>query len=281
MIAEWRGSLYCKKIRGVNKRQQGSEKLVMKNFITAPRALIVFCLATVLAGSSTLAQSPGGAPGMGAAMVQLFGENTSFTAKANTDIKGAEGPGNAQMIMDFTMLEGKTRVEIDLTTMKADKFPPGAADQLKKMGMEKVVSISRPDKKINVVVYPGLEAYAEIPMEQTEISAVEGKSKFEKTSIGKETIDGHACNKNKATITDPDGKKHESILWNATDLKDFPVQLQMTEGTATVLIKFTDVKLVKPDAKLFEAPAAFKKYTGIQEMMQAEMMKRMGGGLGQ
>jgi hypothetical protein len=43
---------------------------------------------------------------------------------------------------------------------------------------------------------------------------------------------------------------------------------------------FKDVKLAKPDASLFDPPAGYKHYDNLQQMMQQEMMKRMGGGMG-
>jgi hypothetical protein len=43
---------------------------------------------------------------------------------------------------------------------------------------------------------------------------------------------------------------------------------------------FKNVSLAKPAASLFDPPADFKKYDSVQQMMQQEMMKRMGGGMG-
>jgi hypothetical protein len=43
---------------------------------------------------------------------------------------------------------------------------------------------------------------------------------------------------------------------------------------------FKNVSLTKPAASLFDPPAGFKKYDNIQQLMQQEMMKRMGGGMG-
>jgi len=40
---------------------------------------------------------------------------------------------------------------------------------------------------------------------------------------------------------------------------------------------FKDVNLAKPDAGLFDPPSNYTKYDSMQAMMQAVMMKRMGG----
>jgi hypothetical protein len=81
-------------------------------------------------------------------------------------------------------------------------------------------------------------------------------------------------------VTDKEGTKHESTVWNATDLKKFPVEIQTTESGGDVTMLFKNVSLTKPAASLFDPPADFKKYDNIQQLMQQEMMKRMGGGMG-
>ena len=147
---------------------------------------------------------------------------------------------------------------------------------MKQMGMDKMVMISRPDKKIAYMVYPELEAYAEMTIQNPEAAAPATNFKLETTELGKETVDGHPCVKNKAVVTDDKGNKHESIVWNATDLKNFPIKIETTEQGHKATMLFKDVKLAKPDAGLFDPPAGYKHYDNLQQMMQQEMMKRMG-----
>jgi hypothetical protein len=146
--------------------------------------------------------------------------------------------------------------------------------------MDRMIAISRPDTKTAFVIYPGLEAYAAMPMDDTSATAPDSAFKIKTTELGKETIDGHPCVKNKTIVTDEQGTNHESTVWNATDLKNFPVKIETSEQGNQVTMVFKDVKLAKPDAKQFEPPASFKKYDDMRAMMQAEMMKRMGGGAG-
>ena len=61
-------------------------------------------------------------------------------------------------------------------------------------------------------------------------------------------------------------------------MKKFPVEIQTTESSGDVTMLFKNVSLTKPAASLFDPPADFKKYDNVQQMMQQEMMKRMGGG---
>jgi hypothetical protein len=252
----------------------------MKPLNNMKHALTSLLLATALGGFTCLAQmSPGAGatPGMDAAMIKLFGKNNAFSAKAELNLQMTTQKEPMTMEMNINVLEGKTRSEMDMTTMKGGPMPPNAAAMMKQMGMDKMVAISRPDKKMTYVVYPGLQSYAEVAMSEKEAAAASKEFKMETASLGKETVDGHPCVKNKVTMTDDKGEKRDALVWNASDLKDFPVQMQMTEEGNTILMKFKDVKLEKPEAKMFEAPADLTKYTNLQTMVQGAMMKKMGG----
>ena len=87
-------------------------------------------------------------------------------------------------------------------------------------------------------------------------------------------------NKKNVILTDSKGVKHESTLWNATDLKKFPVKMETTEKGTLVTMHFKDVTFTKPETKLFELPAEYAKYDSMQTMMQQVMMKRMQSGQG-
>jgi hypothetical protein len=219
---------------------------------------------------------PGG-PNFGGSMSKLFGDNKAFSTAVEIQAKdGAAGDTTIPGKLAFD--DGKSRFEMDMLKMKNSKMPPGAMEQMKAMGMDKMVVVSRPDKKTSYMIYPGLSAYAEMPLKESESADAVNKLKVETTELGKETVDGHPTVKNKVVVTDEKGKKQEFIAWNATDLKSFPVKLEMSERGATVTMLFTSVKLAKPDAKEFDAPASMKRYDDMMTLMQEEMMKKMGGG---
>jgi hypothetical protein len=101
---------------------------------------------------------------------------------------------------------------------------------------------------------------------------------MELTALGKETLDGHACIRNKTVITDSQGHQKEYTVWNATDLNQFPVKIQTTNSLGESETTFyRNIKLAKPDAKLFELPAGYRKYTDLGAMMQDIMTKQMQG----
>lgn len=254
----------------------------MKNLILAPLAA---ALSLSLGLVTTFAQ-PGG-PGMngpsgagfGGSISKIFGENKSFTTTVEIQANGGAA-GDTTLGGRLAFDDGKSRFEMDMGKMKNSKLPPGAVEQMKAMGMDSMVVISRPDKKFSYMVYPGLKAYAEMPLKDSDSAEAVSKLKLETTELGRETVDGHPTIKNKVVVTDEKDKKQEFTVWNATDLKSFPIKLEMHEGATTVVMLFKEVKLEKPAAGEFETPAGLKRYDSMMSLMQEEMMKKMGGGLG-
>lgn len=206
---------------------------------------------------------------------KLFGENKAFTGSMEVQATTPQGPMTVPGKVSF--LEGKARFEMDMMQTKSPAIPPGAVEQMKAMGLDKIIVISRPDKKVSYMIYPGLQAYLEAPMEDSDVEKPESESKLEETEIGKETLEKFECVKKKAVITDKDGGKHESTVWRAGDLNKFPIKIEQTENGNLSTMTFKDVKLTKPDTKEFDAPADYKKYENMMAMMQ-EMMKKAGGG---
>jgi hypothetical protein len=222
----------------------------------------------------------GGMPGggvLGGSTTKLFGENTAFSATMEVRLNAPGGGDPMSMPYKMSYDQGKSRIEMDMTEMKGGPMSPDAADQMKAMGMDKMVMISRPDSKTALVIYPGLRAYVENPMPEGSATAKPDDFKIEVTELGKETLDGHACLKNKAVVTEKGGTKHESTVWNATDLKKFPIKIESNEGGNAVTMTFKAVTLTKPDAKVFDAPTGYTKYGNLMEMMQQIMTSRMGG----
>ena len=215
---------------------------------------------------------------LNAAMTKLFGEVKAFSSKAELRMKNKAGEETTKMNMEFALLDGKVRSDIDLSQLKSKDMPADAGAMMKQMGMDKMVSIAIPDKKVMLLIYPGLQAYTEMPMPKDEAATADSKFKIDTEKLGKETIDGHPCQKCKVTMTDEKGEKREAFIWQASDLKDFPIQMEMTEKDNTVVMVYRDIKFAKPEAALFDPPSGFTKHDSMQAMMQGAMMKMMGGG---
>jgi len=250
-------------------------KLLLMRTKLVRSTLQIFVSAVTLAGCSVLAQLPGGGAAGGMdALLRLFGDTKDFTAKVNVQVLDASRQEVASFPMQLTLLDKKQRVEMDLTQMKSKQMPAGMADTLKQMGMAQFVNIVRPDKKLAYSMYPTLKVVLTQPW-----SKASTEPKLERTEEGKETIDGHPCVKYKNVLTDDAGKKTEATSWNATDMKDFPVQIQAKDGENTSVLRFQQVQLTRPDEKLFEPPADYTQYTNQAELQQAVMAKFKEGAL--
>src|SRR2546427_5833581 len=231
-------------------------------------------LASGAAGIAHAQMRAGGPPGWNAAMTKLFGDIKAFSAKAEMRALDKSGQPAIQMPMNFALLDNKVRMDIDMTLLKGPKAPPDQVALLKQMAMDRVACIVALDKKAMQVIFPSLAAYVETPLPEDEAAALNKDLKLHKTPLGKETIDGHPCVKNRGGMTDTKGQKAEAVVWNATDLKEFPVQMQMNDKETTVVMRYKEVHLSKPDAKQFDAPAGFTKHTDMQQLMMAIAQKQ-------
>lgn len=243
----------------------------MTKSISSLRNVVVALVAAfLLAPAVAPAQVPGASSSMmNSALLKLFGDHTAFSCKAEIHVLDAIQKETDVVPFTFAVADGKMRLDIDFTQIKNPDLPPAMIPTLKQIGMDQSSFVQRPDLKIVLGIYPHARAYSEKPMSKDEISAYERTYTTTKEKIGRETVDGHACDKSKVTLTDDKGAKHVATVWNATDLKDFPVQIQMTENNTTLIMKFRDVKLSRPDASRFEAPAGFTKYKSDEAVMAA------------
>jgi hypothetical protein len=225
----------------------------------------------------------GGAPSgprLGGAMAKLFGDNSAFSATMEMHMSGGSDGGEVTMQGKIAFLDGKSRFEMDMSQMKNSKMTPQNAARMKQMGMDKIITISRGDKGTSYMVYPGLQAYVENTSQDSGDAKPASDFKIEVTEVGRESVDGRDCVKNKTVVTESNGKTHESIVWNASDLKKFPVKIVTGEEGKEMTMLFKNVQLGAPDAAQFDPPADFKKYDSMMSMMQQEMMKRAGAGRG-
>ncbi len=242
-------------------------------------------LAAILGlGLSVQAQpgGPGGGPGAGmdTAVANLFGDFKAFSAKS--EIQMDSGRSKLSMTVNFTFLDGQMRTELDMANLKAAEIPADAQAMMKQMGMDKTISLVNAEKKTMAIIYPGLKSYAEMPLPQDQAKNIESKEKIQKKELGKETIEGHPCVKNQVIMPEEKKNGQEILIWNATDLRDFPVQIQILKANKEkITVNYREIKFDKPSAALFTLPEGFTKYDSLQSLMQGAMMKMMGnGGLG-
>jgi hypothetical protein len=175
----------------------------------------------------------GGAPqtGVNAAMVKMFGDINAFTAPAEVRVLDKNLKEITVLPMTMSLRDGKLRTEMDISQVKGAGLPPEAAQMMKQAGLDKTVTLIQPDKKLSTLIYPNMQAYAEMPVPEEEVGG-----KMETKELGTEEIDGHPTKKVKLTSTDAKGGTQEAIVWQATDLKNFPIRMQMTQRDNSVIV---------------------------------------------
>lgn len=219
-------------------------------------------------------------PNFNSAMSKVFGDNQFFSAMMEYQTTDPQRGDTVVMPGKITFDSGKSRFEMDMSQMKSSRLSSSEADQMKQMGLEKIVTIGRPDKKMSYLIYPGLQSYVENSMQNTEAATSAQDFKVQTTELGKETVDGHPCVKNQVVVTDKQSNTNEFITWNATDLKNFPVKLETSGNSKPVTMSFKNISFTKPDAAEFDLPAGYTKYDSVMAMMRDQIMKQMGGGAG-
>jgi hypothetical protein len=207
-------------------------------------------------------------------LIRLFGTNFAFTAQVEFQLLGKDNQERIGTPMTFLRLGNKIRVEVDMSRMRNREHPDALA-QLKPLGMDQVVSVIRPDQQVTSVRFPKLRSVVNLPMPAGEADAFLKPGKMERTALGPEKMEGHPCVKYRVVALDAQGKRHEATVWNATDLRDFPVCVATREEEGTVMMRFRQVQFATPDAAKFEPPAGYTQCTDMQALMAGPVVKYM------
>jgi hypothetical protein len=237
--------------------------------------LLLAVAVLILAAQGASAQPTAGGA-MGSAFSKLFGENTAFSAKMTMRIEPKDGPATTMKIA-MAVREGDVRSEIDVASVEGGGIPPEAIEHIKAIGINQTINIVRPAQKVMFIIYPNIKSYVEIPIPPQQSAEMTSVGKVEKTPLGEETVNGHSCVKNKVTVLAASGRAQEFVTWNATDLNDFPIQVQSVQDGTTTTSLFAEVDLSKPDSSQFDVPQGYTLYKSLQELMDATMRKMMGG----
>ena len=95
----------------------------------------------------------------------------------------------------IAFLDGNARFEMDMAKMQGRSMPAVAPASMKQMGMDKIITISRRDKKAAYIIsIQGCGLTWNKPIPETGTGGGPAADyKTEVTKLGEETIDGHDC----------------------------------------------------------------------------------------
>ncbi len=89
--------------------------------------------------------------------------------------------------------------------------------------------------------------------EQNPFAAAEN-AQIERASAGSDTVDGHACRVENLTVTPQNGEPTKMKVWEAQDLKGFPVKVELQSSHGPVTVEYRNVSFNQPDASIFVHP---------------------------
>src|ERR1700683_2345737 len=71
----------------------------------------------------------------------------------------------------------------------------------------------------------------------------------ERTAAGTDTVDGHPCKVENVTVTPQNGEPHKMKVWEAQDLKGFPIKIETESARGPMTIEYKDISFSEPDRK--------------------------------
>jgi len=130
-------------------------------------------------------------------------------------------------------------------------------------GGDKMIMITRRDKKMSWTLMPSEKMYMEMSLDQASAQAKDDTSKYkiEQTVVGPETINGVNTTKSKIIMTGPKGEKMGGFMWVTKD--NIVVKMDAIAIDKKDKYRFktelTDIKVGKQDPALFEIPPGYSK----------------------
>lgn len=130
-------------------------------------------------------------------------------------------------------------------------------------GGDKMIMITRHDKKVSWTLMPADKMYMEMSLAQASAQAKDDTSKYkiEQTEVGPETVNGVDTTKNKIIMTGPKGEKMGGFMWVTKDnivVKMDAIAIDKKDKHR-FKTELTNLKVGKQDPKLFEVPSGYEK----------------------
>lgn len=126
---------------------------------------------------------------------------------------------------------------------------------------ERMVSITRQDKKVMWMLMTEQKAFMEMPLGSSQDQNDLSGWTFEQTVVGPEEIDGLKTTKAKVIAKGPRGEKMGGFWWTTGDGVMVRMDMLAVEKGSKMRIKteLKNLKVGKQDPALFEVPAGFSK----------------------
>lgn len=194
----------------------------------------------------------------------LLGPDAAFTASGVLTGISTNDEESFVFELNYAVLQRRIRTESDLSKMRGAHACDNAQDHIRDVGMDQIVSIIDPELKRNYTVYPRAGVYLDTPLDWRE--RLKEIADVQKTALGPDTVGGHPCIKYRVFAVDQIGDESELLVWEATNLNRFPIQMRYEVEQGMFTMRFSNVKLAAPDITAFQPPAEFCRYTDLSKL---------------
>lgn len=173
---------------------------------------------------------------------------------------------------DFTATQVFPSRGVDVT-MKV--YRSGSRVRVEHSGALSTLYVTETSKVYNLTVYPDKSRQcvsmtpAQARMIPSPLELIQGKI-VKRTAVGSDMVEGHRSKVEIVVVVRPDGKKIESKVWEAQDLKGIPVKIESHLQGVTMQAVYRDIVMGAPSADLFSVP---EKCTPFEKMWQVAESK--------
>jgi hypothetical protein len=229
--------------------------------------LFLFCASTAAAQDLSFVGAK--APWLTGFFAKMDPDTSEFSAVGTWEILNNNGQSQFTLPMDLSVSAGSLRWEIDTT--KIQPLPQEIRTAAKMLHTDTVAFLIKSGQKKVYMIYPGIQAYVALPIPDSAFAEFNSQSdliKLEKTELGTESVLGHPCVKTKVVLLEPNHPAQNGLLWCATDLQGFAVQMELHAEQNVMRFTFSKVQIEKPAAKLFEIPKTYVAFTNAADLVR-------------
>jgi hypothetical protein len=210
------------------------------------------------------------APTVAAAVAKALEKAPSFSGRVGVEVASRVERGSVSKATGTVESQsGRIRWLVKLGDIHSPHLTAHARSAVRQINGEQVLLLTRPDKAANYLVLSGCEAYLEQALPGVKLLSTT------KGTAAKETLEGRVCTRESFTGKTSEGQSLNLIVWRATDLKNLPVQLQVTVGDSVFRVRFSEVRIRPVPAGVFHLPGGLSRYETVEDLVQSVLVTKM------
>lgn len=182
--------------------------------------------------------------------------------------------------MALHVVDWRVRTELDISSVPARIESTGPFAAFRQLGITRLTHLTLPAVRLTYLLLPEGKGFITQPLAAEDMSVL---VKLEKRLVGKDTLNGVACEKSLVTLIYPNGERREARVWQATAGGPHPVQLQFALNDSLITVRVRSVvnlaeqrtpEAMQQQQTLFELPRDFTQFADVGQMLQTVSARR-------